>query len=119
MTRVVQPYAPITFVQFAQHYFELTASLVFKLYHQIIANIENPNTLSEVLYAYIQTVGTISRTAGVRVGRYLHQFMPKLEQFCKIPTAEAGEDGGGEKNIDLWENCLQVRRNSVHSCTVF
>jgi hypothetical protein len=39
---------------------------------------------SNLMYTYIQTIGVVSQAAGVRVGKFLPSFIPKLQGFCTI-----------------------------------
>jgi hypothetical protein len=57
-----------------------------------------------------------SRTAGVRIGRYLPQIVPLLDRFCAAPTAGADSKQQQQQSSslsdealnELRENCLQV-----------
>ncbi len=60
-----------------------------------------------------------SRTAGVRIGRYLPQIVPLLDRFCAAPTAgtdskqqqqqqQQSSSLSDEALNELRENCLQV-----------
>jgi len=57
--------------------------------------------------ALIQTVGTVSRCVGARLGKHLPRIVPLL-LACMGSAAEAGEAGNTDHGNELRENCLQA-----------
>ena len=92
---------------------------------------DNPSTKSDYLYTYIQSVGVVryrsalslallpslshacprgrSRHAGVRVGKYLHKIVPKLEQFCAV--TDSSDDTKDSEVRVLFEAETDSRRS--------
>ncbi|TYZ57995.1 hypothetical protein PybrP1_012915 [[Pythium] brassicae (nom. inval.)] len=62
---------------------------------------------------FIQTIGTLSRTAGHRLGHHLHAIVPILTQFCGAPDDEALQN---EAASELRENCFQAFEAFVVRC---
>eukprot|EP00455_Lapot_gusevi_P028577 TRINITY_DN3053_c0_g2_i1.p1 TRINITY_DN3053_c0_g2~~TRINITY_DN3053_c0_g2_i1.p1 ORF type:complete len:1239 (+),score=571.04 TRINITY_DN3053_c0_g2_i1:71-3787(+) len=78
----------------------------------VISKIETSSSRNETLYTYIQTIGVISRNAGVRVGRYLPHIVPVLKKFCPVPN-----DGDHSDAVkELRENCLQAFESILLRC---
>lgn len=49
-------------------------------------------------------VVSVSRNAGVRIGKYLNEIVPLLVKFCSEESADRSQ----EQTIQLRENCLEV-----------
>jgi len=70
---------------------------------------------SSVPETYIQSVSAVCRSAGVRVGKYLDQIVPKLEKFCMNRSSSTVAQKAGvsseeedERQVELWETSLQA-----------
>jgi cullin-associated NEDD8-dissociated protein 1 len=61
----------------------------------------------------IQTVGTLSRSAGHRLGNHLDAIIPILADFCGDPEDEAMQN---ESSDELRENCFQAFESFVVRC---
>lgn len=88
----------------------LNNQLFESLMGQVITAIEK----SKKPETFIQTVGIISRAAGVRVGAYLPKIIPKLSQFCKLDSKKSADENA--KFHDLWENSLHAFDSLIHRC---
>lgn len=71
----------------------------------IIKNIEG--TQPDV---YIQSVGVISKAAGVRVGEYLPRIIPALQRYCQQKVDDP------ETTVQLWQDCLQAFEFIITRC---
>jgi hypothetical protein len=85
-----------------------------QLFEQLMGLVITQIEKSKKPETYIETVGIISRAAGVRVGTYLAKIVPKLSQFCKLDTKKSADENA--KHHDLWEISLRVRRAARHCC---
>jgi cullin-associated NEDD8-dissociated protein 1 len=66
-----------------------------------------------IIFTLLQTISTISRCAGRRIGRYLDVIIPRLNSYCHIDP-NAGP--ASEQLIELWENCLQAYSAMLVRC---
>ena len=57
---------------------------------------------------FIQSVSAISKAAGVRVGGYLEQIIPRLSRFLTMTKEEKAGEEPEERRIELLETCLQA-----------
>ncbi|CAH0476431.1 unnamed protein product [Peronospora belbahrii] len=78
--------------------------LVSRLVEHLIKGIQG-STDSTNLRTLIQTIGTLSRTAGHRLGKYLDAVIRILVQFCGDPEDEALQN---EDSDELRGNCFQA-----------
>lgn len=62
----------------------------------------------------IQTIGTIARTVGHRLGTYLPEIIPLCVQVCGDPCQV--EEVQSDSTNDLRENCLQTFESFIFSC---
>lgn len=60
---------------------------------------------------YIQSLKTISKFAGVRVGEYLDDVVPVLERYCQTESKTGDED-----HSLLYQNCLQAFESIIVRC---
>jgi len=63
---------------------------------------------------YIQTIGSVSQAAGVRVSPYLDRIFPLLQRFCTIDEKKAEESS--EEDLELWESCLKSLEALIRRC---
>lgn len=63
---------------------------------------------------YIQTIGTLSKTVGHRLGQHLPTIAPIFLQFCGNADDENLQNEAGD---DLRENCLQGFQSFLLRCT--
>ncbi len=63
-----------------------------QLFEQLMSLVITQIEKSKKPEVYIQTVGIISRAAGVRVGAYLPQIIPKLSQYCKLDSKKSADE---------------------------
>ena len=64
-------------------------ALFDKLVETILSGVETPGS---DLVSLIQTIGTISRTVGYRMGRFLERLVPLFVGFCGSSNPEDNED---------------------------
>jgi hypothetical protein len=65
---------------------------------------------------YIQTVGVVCKSAGVRVGHFLPQIIPKLNKYCDMVEEKGQNEECSEKDIELWTNCLVAYESIITRC---
>ena len=82
--------------------------LLQSMVDQLLQGIQAPREGADVR-PLVQTVGTVSRQVGFRLGRHLPRIIPLFLSFVSSAPTDA-EDGGLN---DLRENCFQVRDPSV------
>jgi cullin-associated NEDD8-dissociated protein 1 len=82
------------------------------LMKDVIAHMKT-DTQNTSLYAYIQIVGMVSRSAGPRIASYLDQIVPLLSTFC---TSEGKSSEEENERIELIENCLQAFESLILRC---
>ena len=70
-------------------------TLFDKLVETILAGVETPGS---DLVSLIQTIGTISRTVGYRMGRFLERLVPLFIGFCGSSNPEDNEDEDEKAN---------------------
>lgn len=61
---------------------------------------------------YIQTIGIISKAAGVRVGQHLERIIPLLQNFCTDFEGATAEDD----RVELWHDCLRAFESLIQQC---
>lgn len=63
----------------------------------------------DTLFSLIQTIGTISKTVGHRLGRHFPQLIPLFITFCAVEADEEAEN-------DLREHCLPGFESFIQRC---
>lgn len=91
----------------------LLSRLVEHLIHGIQAAATTASTGTVDVRTFIQTIGTLSRTAGHRLGQHLDAIIPILTTFCGEPDDEALQN---EAASELRENCFQAFEAFVVRC---
>eukprot|EP00743_Colponemidia_sp_Colp-15_P002918 GILK01003157.1.p1 GENE.GILK01003157.1~~GILK01003157.1.p1 ORF type:complete len:1261 (+),score=324.06 GILK01003157.1:67-3783(+) len=81
---------------------------------QLLLDLVRTLTVKEDLHTVIQTIGTISRTVGYRLGRHLDQLIPLFFGFCQPPQQD--ENADLDRDNELIENCLQAFESFVLRC---
>ena len=79
----------------------LDDTLFESLMGTLIAQLQSSSTPS--VGTYIQSISAVCRSAGVRVGPYLPQIVPRLEKLCLTASA-----GGKQRRDDEEEDEAQV-----------
>jgi len=64
---------------------------------------------------YVQSISVLTRHAGVRIGQDLPQIMPTLFSYLSIDAATSQKEED-EKEVELWENCLQALESVIRQC---
>ena len=91
----------------------LSDALLNTLTETLLTQIEGGARRSGDVKTLIQTVGTISRTVGYRLGRHLDKVVPLFLRFCGTPDDEELQN---ESADDLRENCFQGFESFVLRC---
>ena len=65
---------------------------------------------------HIQSVSAISKAAGVRVGAFLPQIMPKLSAFLTMTRSEEEGEEPEERRVELLETSLQALEAVILRC---
>lgn len=86
--------------------------LVTRLVEHLIKGIREASDSADVR-TLIQTTGTLSRTAGHRLGRHLDAVIDILVQFCGDPEDESMQN---EASDELRSNCFQAFEAFVVRC---
>lgn len=87
-------------------------ALVTRLVKHLVKGIETSSNAADAR-TLIQTIGTLSRTAGHRLGKHLDVIIPILVQFCGDPEDESLHN---ETSNELRENCFQAFESFVIRC---
>ncbi|DBA02475.1 TPA: hypothetical protein N0F65_008689 [Lagenidium giganteum] len=87
-------------------------TLVTRLVEHLIRAIQAPSQNLDVR-TLIQTIGTLSRTAGHRLGQHLDAIIPILVKFCGDPEDESLQN---ESSNELRENCFQAFESFITRC---
>uniref|UniRef100_K3X436 TATA-binding protein interacting (TIP20) domain-containing protein n=1 Tax=Globisporangium ultimum (strain ATCC 200006 / CBS 805.95 / DAOM BR144) TaxID=431595 RepID=K3X436_GLOUD len=87
-------------------------ALLTRLVEHLIKGIEASSGSVDVR-TFIQTIGTLSRTAGHRLGHHLNAIIPILVKFCGDPEDESLQN---EASSELRENCFQAFESFVIRC---
>jgi cullin-associated NEDD8-dissociated protein 1 len=91
-------------------------SLLNKLVELILGQIEaaeKKSSCSADARTLIQTVGTISRTVGYRLGRHLDRLVPLFLRFCGSADEESSQNEAAD---ELREHCLPGLESFVLRC---
>jgi cullin-associated NEDD8-dissociated protein 1 len=91
-------------------------SLLNKLVELILGKIDTAEKKSKgstEARTLIQTIGTISRTVGYRLGRHLDRLVPLFLRFCGRPDEEGSQN---ESADELREHCLPGLESFVLRC---
>ena len=90
------------------------------LIETLIKNIESVDKKEDsvFLFIFIQTIGSLSRNAGSRIGRYLGQIVPLLARFCDYENLLVLKFNSKalESGQELAENCLQAFEAIITQC---
>ena len=54
----------------------------------------------KAIYVYLQSISTISASAGSRISRHLKEIVEQLERFCMVKGEEGGDGRGGGDEVD-------------------
>lgn len=57
-----------------------------------------------------------SRSAGVRVGTYLADIVPKIHSFLSSHDNNTSSDEVNESLVELWETCLRALESLILRC---
>ena len=79
----------------------------------LITGMDATNSSPEI---FIQSVSAISKAAGVRVGGYLDQIIPRLSRFLTMTTEEEVGEEPSESRIELLETSLQAIEAVILRC---
>jgi cullin-associated NEDD8-dissociated protein 1 len=63
----------------------------------------------------IQTIGSVSRNVGYRLGPFLKSLLPVFLDYCKPPSDDEDDDGRDQVN-EVRENCLYAIESFVMRC---
>lgn len=88
-------------------------ALLTRLVEHVIAGIDASSGASVDVRTFIQTIGTLARTAGHRLGQHLSALVPILLTFCGEPDDEALQN---EAASELREHCFQAFEAFVVRC---
>jgi hypothetical protein len=92
----------------------LTEKLLAQIQDQSAGNAKEP-LHPDMIRTLIQTIGTISRTVGHRLGRHLDAVLPLFLQFCGDPDEE-DDAHHTESASELRENCFHGFESFVLRC---
>ncbi|CAM9488775.1 unnamed protein product, partial [Phaeothamnion confervicola] len=87
--------------------------LLNRLTEDLLQRIEASTSDPDVVRTLLQTIGTISRTVGYRLGRHLDVIVPLFLRVCGDPTDESQHS---EAANELRENCFQGFESFVMRC---
>jgi cullin-associated NEDD8-dissociated protein 1 len=108
--RVIQTLGPLVV--------HLTDKQFTQLMDFVVKKIETADKHQQLIYNYLQTIGIISQSAGVRVGKFINKIMPQLERFCVIESFHENSAEVNQTLIELWENCMLTYEALILRCPV-
>ncbi|ETV95460.1 hypothetical protein H310_10940 [Aphanomyces invadans] len=91
-----------------------TDALLHRLVEHLLADVKQASSSdSSEVRTLIQTIGTLSRTVGHRLGRHLSTIVPLFLTFCGSPDDESMQNDTAN---ELRENCFQGLEAFVTRC---